>query len=62
MVQARNNGCAILMISADLDEVLKVSDRLIVMYEGKIMDEFSGKNPPMYEISQAMAGKQNINI
>ncbi len=59
MIQARDTGCAIVMISADLDEVLKVSDRLIVMYEGKIMDEFSGKNPPMYEISQAMAGKQN---
>lgn len=62
MIQARDSGCAIIMISADLDEVLKVSDRLIVMYEGKIMDEFSGKNPPMFEISQAMAGKQNGNL
>lgn len=58
MIEARDTGCAIIMISADLDEVLKVSDRLIVLYEGEIMGEFSGKNPPMFEISQAMAGKK----
>lgn len=62
MIKARDEGCAIVMISADLDEVLKVSDRLIVMYEGEIMGEYSGANPPMFEISQAMAGKKTETI
>lgn len=62
MIKARDEGCAIVMISADLDEVLKVSDRLIVMYEGEIMGEYSGANPLMFEISQAMAGKKTETI
>ena len=35
-----------------------MSDRIIVMFEGKIMGEFSGKNPPIQEISMAMGGKE----
>ena len=58
MIQARDRGCGILLISADFDEILKLSDRIIVMFEGKVMGEFSGKNPPIEEISLAMAGKE----
>lgn len=58
MIKARDNGCGILLISADFDEILKLSDRIIVMFEGKIMGEYSGKNPPIEEISLAMAGKE----
>jgi simple sugar transport system ATP-binding protein len=57
MIEARDNGCGVLLISADFDEVLQLSDRIIVMFEGKIMAEYSGKNPPIQEISLAMAGK-----
>lgn len=57
IIEARNNGCGVLLISADFDEVLQLSDRIIVMFEGKIMAEYSGKNPPIQEISLAMAGK-----
>lgn len=57
MIKARDRGCSILMISADLDEVLKISDRIIVMFEGEIMGEFSGKSPDIDSISSAMAGK-----
>ena len=38
-------------------EILEVSDRIVVMFEGQIMGVFSGKNPPIEEISLAMAGK-----
>lgn len=62
MIAQRDKGAAIVMISADLDEVLKVSDRIIVMFEGKIMGEFSGKNPSMDDISQAMAGKEIVGV
>ena len=58
MIAARDRGCAILLISADFDEVLKLSDRIAVMFEGKIVDTFSGINPPIKQISLAMAGKE----
>lgn len=58
MIAARDSGCGILLISADFDEVLEMSDRIIVMFEGKIMGEFSGTNPPIKEISLAMGGKE----
>ncbi len=57
MEEARDKGCGILLISADFDEILKISDRILVMFEGKIMGEYSGANPPINEISLAMAGK-----
>ena len=57
MIEARDSGCAVLLISADFDEILEMSDRILVMFEGRIMGEYSGKNPPIEEISLAMAGK-----
>lgn len=62
MIEARDRGCGILLISADFDEVLEISDRIAVMFEGRIMGEFSGKNPPIQEISLAMGGKEAISI
>ena len=56
-IEARDKGCGVLLISADFDEILEVSDRIVVMFEGQIMGVFSGKNPPIEEISLAMAGK-----
>lgn len=57
MIEARERGVGILLISADFDEVLEMSDRILVIFEGQIMGEFSGKNPPIEEISLAMTGK-----
>ena len=57
VIAQRGSGCGVLLISADFDEILEVSDRILVMFEGKIMGEYSGKNPPIEEISLAMAGK-----
>ncbi len=57
MIEARDRGAGVLLISADFDEVLEMSDRIIVIFEGQIMGEFSGKNPPIDQISIAMAGK-----
>ena len=37
LVEMRNNGRAILLVSADLDEVLALSDRIAIMYEGRFM-------------------------
>ena len=57
MIEARDKGCGVLLISADFDEILEVSDRIVVMFEGQIMRVFSGKTPPLEEIRLAMAGK-----
>ena len=57
LIEARDRGCGVLLISADFDEILEVSDRIAVMFEGQVMGVFSGKNPPIADISLAMAGK-----
>ncbi len=57
MIAARDRGVGIVLISADFDEILEMSDRILVCFEGQIMGEFSGKNPPIEEISLAMTGR-----
>ena len=57
MIEARANGTGILLISADFDEILEMSDRILVIFEGQIMGEFSGKLPPIGQISLAMTGQ-----
>ncbi|MCH8908854.1 MAG: ATP-binding cassette domain-containing protein, partial [Candidatus Heimdallarchaeota archaeon] len=54
LIRRRNAGVSILLVSSDLDEILKLSDDIIIMYEGKIaaigkLEEFS-----VNEISQLM--------
>jgi simple sugar transport system ATP-binding protein len=44
LVDQRTNGLAILLISADLQEVMKLSDRIMVMYNGEIVAIF--RNSP----------------
>ena len=43
IVDARDRGVAILLISEELDEIIEMADRVIVMYEGKIAGEFTGQ-------------------
>ena len=57
MIATRDKGGGVLLISADFDEVLEMSDRILVMFEGRIMGEYSDKNPPVDEIGLAMTGK-----
>jgi len=57
IIAQRDAGCSVLLISADFDEVLKLSDRIVVLFEGEIMGTYPGANPPIKEISLAMAGK-----
>lgn len=40
IVEKRNSGCAVLLVSADLDEVFRLSDRIITMYEGRVTGSF----------------------
>jgi simple sugar transport system ATP-binding protein len=53
IMDARNNGAAVLLISEDLDEVISLSDRIGVMCDGKIVEEFN-QPADRQKIGQAM--------
>ena len=56
IVDQRNKGSAIMLISEDLDELFKLSDRIIVLYEGKIIKEFEINEANTNNVGLAMAG------
>ena len=56
LMDARNGGAAVLLISADLDEIFALSDRILVMSEGRIVYETSAKNADLRHIGRHMAG------
>ena len=56
IVEKRNNGAAILLVSADLDEVFRLSDRIITLYEGKITGEFESGEISKMDIGYYMTG------
>ena len=53
---ARNAGAAVLLVSADLDEVFALSDRILVMSEGAIVHEAPAASADLQEIGRHMAG------
>lgn len=56
LMNHRNEGSALLLISEDLDEILIMSDRIAVMYEGEIVGEFDAANIDRAEIGLLMGG------
>ena len=52
IVAARNRGAAVLLVSEDLDELLELADRILVMSGGKIV----------YETARASADRQSIGL
>jgi simple sugar transport system ATP-binding protein len=56
LLQRRDSGCAVLLISEDLDEILLMSDRVAVMYEGRILGEFERANADRGRIGLLMGG------
>ncbi len=56
IVRARDMGLAVLLVSADLNEVMSLSDRILVLYEGRIMGELSGETATAEDIGLLMAG------
>jgi general nucleoside transport system ATP-binding protein len=60
LMQARNEGAGVLLISEDLEELLSLSDRLIVLYDGKIVGEFEPGETDVYEIGHLMTGSKEI--
>ena len=56
LVAQRDKGKAVLLVSLELDEVMDVSDRILVMYEGEIVGEFDPKPTTVQELGLYMAG------
>ena len=56
LVAARDKGVAVLLVSAELDEILSLSDRIAVMFGGKIVAILDGKGADRAKIGRLMAG------
>lgn len=58
LIAQRDEGKAVLLISLELDEVMNVSDRILVIYEGSIVGEFDPKEITIQELGLYMAGSK----
>ena len=56
IVRARDDGAGVLLVSFDLDEILTLSDRILVLYEGKLVAEFMRGQVTERELGQKMGG------
>jgi simple sugar transport system ATP-binding protein len=54
--RAANAGTAVLLVSADVDEVRELADRILVLSKGRIVDEFTAAEFDMQRLGRAMAG------
>jgi simple sugar transport system ATP-binding protein len=58
IIRARDEGAGVLLISFELDEILALSDSILVMYEGKIAGEFKRGEVSERELGLKMGGAQ----
>ncbi|MBN1778267.1 MAG: ABC transporter ATP-binding protein [Clostridiales bacterium] len=56
LIAARDEGRAVLLVSLELEEVMNISDRILVMYEGKIVAEVDAEHAVRQELGLYMAG------
>ena len=62
LMSCRNQGAGILLISSDLDEILKLSDRILVIHRGQVMGILDNKAVDINLIGRMMAGETWGNI
>ena len=60
IVAQRDAGKGVLLVSLELDEVMALSDRILVMYEGEIVGEFDPKEITVQELGLYMAGAKRM--
>jgi simple sugar transport system ATP-binding protein len=58
IVQERDAGTAVLIVSTELEEVMALSDRLLVMYRGKVVAELDPKKVTPMDVGLYMAGSR----
>jgi ABC-type uncharacterized transport system ATPase subunit len=56
LIAARDSGVGVLIVSTELDEIMSLADRILVMFRGRIVASFSGGSASVREIGLAMAG------
>ncbi|MCC6146257.1 MAG: ABC transporter ATP-binding protein [Anaerolineaceae bacterium] len=56
LLNQRDSGISVMLISTELEEILSLSDRIIVMYEGQIMGEVPAEQADLQEIGKMMLG------
>ena len=61
LVAQRDAGKAVLLVSLELDEVMNLSDRILVMYEGEIVGELDPKTTTVQELGLYMAGAKRMD-
>lgn len=62
LVKERDNGKGVLLVSLDLDEILALSDRILVIYEGKFVGQFDPKHTTHEELGLYMAGGKHKDL
>ena len=62
IVAQRDAGKAVLLVSLELDEVMNVSDRILVMYEGEIVGEFDPRATSVQELGLYMSGAKRQEV
>jgi simple sugar transport system ATP-binding protein len=63
IVEARDRGTAVLLISAELDEIMSLSDRIAVMYKGHILDTLEASTATREQLGLLMAGvKEGVHV
>lgn len=56
IIEARDKGTAVLLVSAELDEIMSLSDRIAVMYKGRILDTLEARAATREQLGLLMAG------
>ena len=60
LINQRDSGAAVMMISEDLDELLAISDRLLVMVGGVLRGEFDPRSASRQEVGMAMLSDAQV--
>ena len=55
-------GCGVLLVSSEMEEVMGICDRILVMYEGEIVGEFDPKTTTVEELGLYMAGAKRKEV
>jgi simple sugar transport system ATP-binding protein len=60
LLALRDAGCAILLVSVELDEIMSLSDRILVMFQGRVVGEVDGDEADERTLGLMMAGRSGL--
>lgn len=61
IIDARNNGAGVLLITEDLDELFDISDRIVVMYHGRLLGPFDTDSLSIKQVGLMMSGSEAMD-